>query len=92
MIDSADIKQMETVIRDLAGTVLASIDTRRSHPSYGVTLTKIRAQREQMEGAIGLYMVMTDQATHAGVPALAKFDDWETSARVTSARTQANAM
>jgi hypothetical protein len=87
-----DMALVVQVIRDLAGTVIASAATRRHHPSYGVTLTKIRAERERMEGAIGVFMVLTTQATHAGVPALAVFDDAETADLVARARKEADSL
>src|SRR5262245_43690703 len=58
MEDEVNNATMEQVIRDLAATVINSVTNRRDHPSYGVTKTKIAAERERMEGAIGMYMVI----------------------------------
>lgn len=77
----------EKVIRDLAGTVLSYIDARQSHPSFGYTKGMIRTQFSMLEGAIVLYMNLTEQAGHAGVPAyLAAFRDEATERRVAAAR------
>jgi hypothetical protein len=81
---------LETVIRDLAATVINSVYNRRDHPSYGVTKASIRAGIDRMDGAIGAYMVVTRQANHAGIPALAKFTELATADRVAMARRLAN--
>lgn len=82
----ASIETAERAIRDMAATVLNYIVARRQHPSYGYTKTKINAAYEQMEGAIGLYMVLTGQASHTTVPSLAHFLSSETDERVKDAR------
>jgi|SRR5690349_5231378 len=76
----------ETAIRDKAGTVLSMIATRKSHPSFGYTKTAIRATFSEMQGMIGLYMVLTGQASHAGVPNMAVFFSTDTDERVGTAR------
>jgi hypothetical protein len=76
----------ETVIRDLAASVVNAADNRRNHPTFGNTKTAIRTMGNTMEGAIGLFMVLTEQASHPGVPRLAIFTDPRTTARVFFAR------
>jgi hypothetical protein len=88
-VNDSDIDTTEQVIRDFAGTCLSSIALRRSHPTYGATKTRIAFERERMEGAIGLYMVLTGQAGHAGVPSLAEYKHPETLERVATARREA---
>jgi hypothetical protein len=78
----------ERVIRDLAATVVNHATARRDHPSYGYTLTGIRAIGHQMDGAIGLYMVLTGQANHAQVAGLATFTDPATTQTVAQARNE----
>lgn len=76
----------EATIRDLAATVVNAATTRRDHPTFGNSKTAIRTMGNTMEGAIGLFMVLTEQATHPGVPRLAIFTDPRTTDRVDSAR------
>jgi hypothetical protein len=80
------VEHYEKIIRDMAGTVCAEVATRKSHPSYGYTKEAIKAHLDNMEGAIGLYMVMTAQSMSPGVPALCKFGFPETTDRVRDAR------
>ena len=61
-------------------------DNRKQHSSYGYTKTMIRDKAANMEGAIGLYMVLTGQAGHASVPTLARFNFPDTEERVRQAR------
>lgn len=68
----------ERQIRDAATTVLSQIETREKHPSFGYTKTGIRAAFARMDGAIGLYMVLTAQANHISVGALADYMEPET--------------
>jgi hypothetical protein len=83
----------ERVIRDMAGTVLSLVRSRREHPSYGTTKTMIRDARQRMEGSIGTYMVLFGQASHVGVPLLATFwESEETSIIVTRARREVDAL
>lgn len=82
-------EEMEQVIRDKAGEVISLVRTRRDHPTYGITKMRIAATVEQMEGMIGMYMVVTDQAAHANIPSLAKFITEDTAIRVESARAEA---
>jgi hypothetical protein len=76
----------EAVIRDIAGTVIMMTINRRDHPSYGYTKVAIRSDLARMDGAIGLYMVLTGQAFHGGVPNIATFTDPATTERVAAAR------
>lgn len=77
---------MESTIRDMAATVVSGCRNRVDHPSFGNTKASIRASAARMEGAIGLYMVVTQQAAHAGVPALARFLEDYTTQQVHAAR------
>jgi hypothetical protein len=86
LITSAIATTMEDEIRDMAATVASQVATRRSHPTYGYTKGKIRVQSERMEGAIGLYMVVTGQSSTTAIPRLAKFQSEETDLRVNTAR------
>jgi hypothetical protein len=86
LVNSDIVLQMEATIRDLAGGVINHIHVRNSHPSYGVSKTLIRSDLARMEGAIGLYMVMVGQSTHAGVTLLVKFMEKSTDDRVEQAR------
>lgn len=81
----------EAVIRDLAATVVNGCTTRVHHPTF-VTKTAIRLDLARMEGAIGLYAVLTEQAMHATVSGLATFTDERTTYRVTEARSLAGAL
>lgn len=76
----------EQVIRDLAASVRSAARNRTDHPTYGNTKTAIRTKAANLEGAIGLFMVLTDQANHAGVSRLAHFTDPQTTATVFFAR------
>lgn len=76
----------EEQIRSVAHTVLNKIAIRDSHPSYGYTKTIIRADFRRMEGAIGLYMVLTGQANHTDASMLAEFGEPETTDIVTRVR------
>lgn len=80
------VTQAERTIRDLAGTVRSQIANRRDHPAYGYTKAMIKESHDRMDGAIGLYMVLTLQASHAGVANLAEFRDPETHEAVGAAR------
>jgi hypothetical protein len=81
-----DLGLVEQQIRSMAAHVVSLAATRRVHPSYGVSKTQIREAAARMEGAIGLYMVLTDQANHAGVSNLAAFQEDRTDLRVNTAR------
>jgi hypothetical protein len=83
---------LESIIRGMASEVITGATNRRDHPSYGNTKTTIRFARERMEGAIGMYMVITEQAMHSGVPALAEFSDSTTTERVAQARREADSL
>lgn len=85
-LNDIQVEHCEKVIRDMAGNVCSQVATKKSHPSYGYTKRDIRAHLDNMDGAIGLFMVMTGQSTHAGVPRLAKFGFPETASRVDTAR------
>lgn len=76
----------EQVIRDLAASIVVAARNRVDHPTYGNSKTAIRTKAANLEGAIGLFMVLTEQANHAGVPRLAHFTDPQTRARVYFAR------
>ena len=78
--------EMEQVIIDHAAQLLNKVATRRDHPSYGVTRYVLHAIYEQMEGQIGLYMVLTGQAFHANIPATVTFLDPVVTSRVHEAR------
>jgi hypothetical protein len=80
------VQNMERTIRDAAGTAVSLAANRKQHPTYGVTKAQIVYAVAFMEGMIGLYMVLRGQAMHAGVPALAQFEDEATTERVESAR------
>jgi hypothetical protein len=80
------VTTMEAVIRDLAASVASAVANRRDHPSFGYSKASINRLLERMEGAIGMYMVLTGQASHAGVPSLARFNEGETKDRVAKAR------
>jgi hypothetical protein len=82
----------EQIIRDMAGTVLSLVRSRRDHPSYGTTKAMIREARQRMEGAIGVYMVLFGQSTHTGVPLLAEFNVPDTNIIVTRARLEVDAL
>lgn len=93
----ADLKEAmlanyELIIRDFAGNVLSLHRSRRDHPSYGTTKTTIRRATEQMEGAVGAYMVLAGQATHPFAPVLATFLSDETTVRVTEARSRTRSL
>lgn len=79
----------EQIIRDLAGNVLSLIANRKDHPSHGVTKTMIREAEARVEGAIGMYQVMTGQSMHPHVPGLVEFQDSMTTGLVRSARNAA---
>lgn len=85
-LNDVQISQAESTIRDMAATTCSHAATKKAHPSYGVTKTSIRADLAHMEGAIGLYMVLTGQASHASVFRLCKFQFPETDERVKTAR------
>lgn len=78
--------QMEKVIRDIAGATINMIKSRESHPTYGYTLGVIRGSLEKMEGAIGMYAVVTGQANHPFASGLTEFKTLETADRVAMAR------
>ena len=80
------IDAAEATIRDLAASVVNAAAQRVDHPTYDNTKTTIRTKAANLEGAIGLFMVLTKQANHAGVPRLAHFTDPRTRARVYFAR------
>lgn len=84
-----DVASMEQIIRDLAATVIANVDNRVYHPTFGVTKTMIRDGLVRMDGAIGMYMILTEQSAHAHATALAKFKDDDTKILVRRARTAA---
>lgn len=81
---SAETKA-EAAIRDMAATVVNLVQTRADHPSYGVTKAAIRMAVHRLDGAVGLYMVLTDQAAHSAATSLARFQDQATEDRVTQA-------
>lgn len=64
------ITKVEDMIRVLAGTVVAKAQTRRLHPTYGVTKAIVREAGVRLDAAINIYGVLTDQAMH--VHAVAK--------------------
>jgi hypothetical protein len=80
------VEAMEDEIRDMAATVASQVATRRSHPTYGYTKTGIREMALRLEGAIGLYMVLTGQSSTTAISNLAKFQSEETDLRVNTAR------
>lgn len=84
------VLDMEKVIRDMASTVINSINVRAAHPTYGISKASIRSDLARMEGAIGLYMVLVGQSTHPSVYGIAVFADDQTSKRVDKARGMAN--
>lgn len=67
------IAEFEVVIRDLAATVIAEADNRIHHPSYGYTKTMIRNSAQRLDGAIGVYMVLTGQAAHTKATGVVTF-------------------
>lgn len=76
----------EQAIRDQAAKVLAHVQMRAEHPSYGYTKTGIRAEMHKLDGMAGLYSMLVGQANHAGAGALADFAETETGERVKAAR------
>ena len=80
------MKMAERGIRDLAAGVKAQIETRQAHPSYGYTKAGIKSEFDRLNGAIGLYMVLTLQATHTGVFTQVKFREEQTRVIVEEAR------
>lgn len=93
----ADLKEAmlanyEIIIRDFAGKVLSLHISRRDHPSYGTTKGQIRAATQQMEGAIGAYMVLAGQAAHPFIPEIAHFLSDDTQVRVTEARSRTRSL
>ncbi len=70
---NTDTDALEQIVRDFAGTVLSLVANRIDHPSYGVTKSNIRDALARMDGAIGMYMVLTEQANHPQATALVKF-------------------
>ncbi len=84
-LDPDQVERAEGALRDLASTIINHVQVRGTHPSYGYTKTSIRLRLAALNGAIGLYMVLTEQAG-SGVPTLAKFADPGTTSRVETAR------
>lgn len=85
-LSDKQVEYIERQIRDMASHVCAQVATRKSHPSYGISKRGVRTLIDNMDGAIGLFMVLTAQATHTSVPNLAKFGFPETADRVETAR------
>ena len=80
------IARAESAIRDQAANVITAVQARRDHPTYGYSKTDIRHRLAVLNGAVGLYMVLTDQANHVTVPTLCDFTERETAERVETAR------
>lgn len=91
-LKTAMLANYELIIRDFAGTVLSLHRSRRDHPSYGTTKGQIRAATEQMEGAIGAYMVLAGQSNNPFVPVLAEFLSDDTKVRVVEARSRTRSL
>lgn len=53
---------VEAAVRDFAAKVIALVDTRRTHPTYGVGKTQIRSAVDRMEGALGVLLVVSGVA------------------------------
>lgn len=85
-ITGAFLDNYELIIRDVAGTVVSLCQSRKDHPSYGVTKAMIAKEAHRLDGIIGAYMVLAGQATHASVALLADFRDQATKDRVDEAR------
>ena len=88
----AMLANYELIIRDFAGNVLSLHRSRRDHPSYGTTKTAIRNATQQMEGAVGAYMVLAGQSSHPFAPVLAEFLSEDTLVRVTEARSRTRSL
>lgn len=86
IIAQVNVRMLESEIRSMAGHLLNMIQNRQDHPSYGYSKTLIRTQRDRMEGAIGLYMIITGQAFHSSAFSQASFYEVETKGRVAEAR------
>ena len=84
--DPRIVEHMEEVISDMAATVVTYCSNRKAHPSYGYTKKALNEKYYHMEGAIGLYMVITFQSTHAGASTLANFVHESTAIAVRAAR------
>lgn len=89
---TALVLTMERAIRDMAGSIIASAINRRDHSSFGYTKTSIRYAAAKMEGAIGLYMVVTGQSSHTAVSTTATFHEDYTTDRVERAREEVKAL
>lgn len=87
MPSEALIEDMERVIRDFAEQVTGAIENRRSR-SYGLSKSAIKNTFAKMDGAIGMYMVLTRQSGYAGSPTTAKFTSENTTTLVHEARHQ----
>lgn len=86
-LDPSQIEWAERVIADAAATVVNQIKTRETHPSFGYTKTMIRASFARMEGAIGMYMALRQQANHITASTLVVFDNQDVPLVVDEART-----
>ena len=82
---------LEREIRAQAHAVITEIVNRRDHPSYGYTKTGIRERSHRLRGIIGLYAVITGQASHTEVsPVLVTFQDESTRSVVNTALNAVN--
>lgn len=73
-------------IADKAGEIINAVHMRRDHPTYGYTKAIIKTKRDELDGMIGLFMVLSGQSATPNASHLAIFPGERTAERVKLAR------